>query len=148
MACFDQLGDSKMTYGRDYNFYSNRSESIKTIGVILLGAIVLFFPVDCCVGCAQGKWQPKFGKVTDKRIETSTSTRTDSDGHRHTSTSTDYVITFDVHGYCNTTTVSHSDFNNVKVGDEIQVEQRIGGFTGFSYGYGFKNKVTGLPSER
>ena len=124
--------------------YNQTNQNIKIIFTSFIACFVMFFPVDCIYGGCKGNWKSQFGKVTDKEIKTTH--HEDSNGNRYTDT--DYIIHFNVKGYTNETSVSRSNYHSIVIGDQIQVEQRIGGFTGWIYNYGFKNKVTGLPSEK
>jgi len=133
----------------DYRFQYYRSDRdisdwFRVIIFLIIAGVVIFLPIDCSVGYFQGKWNPAFGKVVDKRSELSH--QRDNNGYDHSHY--DYYIDVDVRGYINQIEISHSQFNNIRVGDQVQVVMRVGGLTGCAYGYGFKNKVTGLPAER
>jgi hypothetical protein len=111
---------------------------LKCLRVIrALSAIVvlcsLLCVADCYNGRSKGLWVSHFCKIQDKEIETN---------------SQEYIIKFSVYGIMKKISINKMDYNNITIGDEIQVEEGIGGWTHWKYGYSFKNKVTGLPLEQ
>jgi hypothetical protein len=119
---------------------SKTEDWLKIVGVSLVVAALLFVLIDIVSGAAGGKWQAQYAEITDKHERIST----DGNGNRTHSYDLEVFVAGSIYSEIS---VSERDYHRIHVKDKVRVYRRIGGISGWSYGYSLDKKVDTIPAE-
>lgn len=132
-----------------YDIHSPRrdwTDYVKIGGALAMIVVIGFFATDYISGVVKGKSTARYGKIHDKQYGVTYTT--DDEGYRTKHES--WILEVCVAGEkFSNMDVSHSQYDNVTVGDHVRIAERYGGITGWSYGYTFEAKVDprSIPAE-